>query len=145
MPVNGMSVGRDFTFGFYDANTGTVIDLGDVQNVQIAAGKHDIKSQPYNGVPKFGYIPDGYKISGTITRTNGTLEAFQVLMNQKFNNGEVIKPGYLSESVTNPDGTVSRYQYTGFTFFISDVADVSREKVVSMKFEGMASDKVQIA
>ena len=145
MSVNGMTVGADYSFGYYDANTGTVIDLGDVQNVTISAQKHDIVSRPYNAPPKFGYIPDGYKISGTITRTSSALEDFMLNLNQRFDAGSAIKAGYLSESVNNSDGSISRYQYQGFVFFVSDLGDVSREKTVSLKFEGMASAKVAIA
>lgn len=145
MPVNGMTVGRDYSLAYYDQNSGTIVDLGDVQNVKISAQKHDIKSMPYNDVPKFGYIPDGYKISFTIARTNSKLEDFQLAASQRFNSGNIVKPGFLNETVTNPDGTVSRYQYTGFVFFVTDLGEVSREQVVKMQAEGMASDKKQIA
>jgi hypothetical protein len=145
MSVNGMTVGQDYSFAFYDANTGTIIDLGDVQNVKVTAQKHDIKSQPYNGVPRFGYIPDGFKISFTITRTGQQLEDLQVAAVQRFNAGSVDRSGFLSETITNPDGSVSRYQYTGFCFFLTEVGDVSREKMITQQAEGMASDKIRIA
>jgi hypothetical protein len=145
MPVNGMNVGMDYSFGYYDADTGTVVDLGDVQNISISAPKHDIASRPYNGPPKFGYIGDGYKISGTITRTSSVLEDFMLNKMANFNAGSASKAGYLSESVKNPDGTTSRYQYTGFVFWLPDLGDISREKTVTMKFEGMASEKKPIS
>ena len=145
MPVNGMTVGRDYSFGYYDANTGSIIDLGDVQNVTVTANKHDISSRPYNGPPKFGYIPDGYKITGTITRTSSKLEDFMLTLNNNFDAGAAIKSGYFSETITNPDGSTSRYQYTGCVFFVTDLGEVSREKTITMKFEGMASQKSAIA
>lgn len=145
MAVNGMSVGRDYSLGFYDANTGAIINLGDVQSVKINANKHDIKSMPYNGVPRFGYIPDGYKISFTITRTGPELEEFSLAAAKQFNDGSIVKAGFLNETINNPDGSVSRYQYTGFVFFVTDLGDISRDKQISMTAEGMASDKVKIA
>ena len=45
----------------------------------------------------------------------------------------------------NPDGSISRYQYTGFVVFLTDHGSISREKTVTLKLEGMASDKIQIA
>ncbi len=145
MPVNKMNVGRDYTFGFYDGNTGTIVDLGDVQNVRVTANYHDIASRPYNDVPRFGYIPDGYSISFTITRTGPELEEFQLAASQRFNDGAIVKPGFLNETVTNQDGTVSRYQYTGFCFKVTDLGDISRESVVKMTCTGLASAKVKIA
>lgn len=145
MPSNAGSVGVDYSFGFYDGNTGTTVDLGDVQNVSVKAQNHPIKSQPYNGPPRFDYIPDGYKIDFTITRTVAVLEDLAVVREARFNQGLGNKPGYLSQSVNNTDGTVSRYQYTGFVFFLTDHGEVSREKTVTIKGEGMATQKVKIA
>lgn len=145
MPVNNMSVGQDYAFGLYSSDTGGIVDLGDVQQVKVTAQYHDIKSSPYNSTPRFGHIPDGFKGTFTITRTGGQLENLQIQLNQAFNNGTVMKPGYLSESVRNIDGSISRYQYTGCDFKIVELVDVSREKVVTQTVEFMASDKVQIA
>jgi len=145
MPVNTMNVGVDYTITYFDSNSGSLINLGDVQNVTISAQKHDISSRPYNSVPKFGYIPDGFRISFTITRTSSVLEDLMVALSANFNAGDVQSAGYLNETINNPDGSVSRYQYTGFVVFLTDHGDISREKVVTLKLEGMASDKVKIA
>jgi hypothetical protein len=53
-----------------------------------------------------------------------------------------MSPGYLNETITNPDGTLSRYQYQNFVVFMTDIGDISRERVVSQRMEGMASVKV---
>lgn len=140
-----MSVGRDYDLSHYDANSGEIIDWGDVQNVSITALKHDIKNMPYNRPPVYGYIPDGYKMSFTAIRTGADLENFQLAANTRFNQGNIEKAGYLNETVTNPDGSVSRYQYTRFVFWVTDIGEISRDKPVMVKCEGYASDKVQIA
>ena len=145
MAVNSMSVGKDYVLVFVDGNTGAPVEFGDVQTFTITANKHDIKSSPYNDVPRFGYIPDGYKISFTITRVDSRLEDYQLDANERFNGGIHERAGYLNETVRNSDGTVSRYQYTGFVFWLGDIGDVSRDKVVSLKADAWASDKVRIA
>ena len=145
MPVNGMNVGVDYTLTYYDATSGSLVNLGDVQDVKITANKHDIKSSPYNQVPRFGYVPDGYKIDFTITRAVSTLEDLMVTFSKNFNAGNVQAAGYLNETINNADGSVSRYQYTNFVVFLTSHGDISREKVVTLVLEGMASDKVQIA
>ena len=145
VPVNNMNTGVDYTFGYYDANTGAIVDLGDVQNVKVSRGKHQLKSTPYNAPPRFGFVEDGYAINFTITRTGAALEDFSLQQAANFDAGSVIKAGYLSQSVVNPDGTISRYQFTGFVFFMSDPGDVAREKQVTISCEGAASKKVKIA
>lgn len=140
-----MNVGVDYSITYYDSTTGGLINLGDVQSVKISAMKHDISSKPYNQVPRFGYVPDGFKIDFTITRTGSVLEDLMVRLSDNFNQGNVQGVGYLNETINNPDGSVSRYQYTNFVVFLTDHGDISREKVVSIHLEGMASDKVKIA
>jgi hypothetical protein len=145
MSVNGMNVGRDYQLLYYDATAGLIQDLGDIQNVRITAQKHDVVSRPYNQPPRFGYVPDGYRIDFTITRTGSELEDLMVLYETNFNGGRNSAGGYLNETVNNPDGSVSRYQYQDFVIFMTDQADVSRERVISQRMEGMASTKIQLA
>jgi hypothetical protein len=145
MPVNGMNVGVDYTITYFESVSGGLINLGDVQDVKIAAMKHDIKSAPYNQVPRFGFVPDGYKIDFTITRNGSVLEDLMVAFSASFNAGNVNGAGYLNETINNADGSISRYQYTNFVVFLTNHGDISREKTVSLTLEGMASDKVKIA
>jgi hypothetical protein len=145
MPVNGMNVGSDYSISYYDTMSGALVDLGDVQNVKITAQKHDIKNMPYNRPPSFGYVPDGYKIDFTITRTGSVLEDIMVQFAQRFQAGQVNPSGYLNQTINNPDGSVRRYQYTKFVVFLTNHGEISREKVVSLSLEGMASEKVIIA
>jgi hypothetical protein len=145
MPVNQQSVGIDYTLTLYDATSKAAVDLNDVQSVKITAAKHEIVSRPYNNKPKFGFIPDGYRISFTIVRTDQSLEAFQLLQENNFYSGQPIVGNYLNETIQEADGTVSRYQYTGFAFWVDEVADITRENNVKMQCTGYASAKVALA
>ena len=140
-----MNVGVDYSISYFESVSGGLINLGDVQDIKITAQKHDIKSAPYNQVPRYGFIPDGYKIDFTITRNGSILEDLMVAFSAAFNAGNVQGAGYLNETIINADGSTSRYQYTNFVVFLTDHGDISREKVVTLKLEGMASDKVKIA
>jgi hypothetical protein len=145
VPVNGMNVGVDYNITYYDSTSGALINLGDVQDVKIVALKHDISSKPFNQLPRYGYVPDGYKVDFTITRSSSILEDLMVRFSQSFNAGNVQGAGYLNETIVNADGSVSRYQYTNFVVFLTSHGDISRDKVVTLTLEGMASDKVTIA
>lgn len=145
MPVNGMNVGVDYFFSYFNGQSGALESLGDVQNVRITAQKHDIKTMPYNTFPRYGYVPDGYRLEFTITRSVSTQEDAQVAYETAFNNGVLLGPGYLNESINNSDGTVSRYQYTNCVMWLTDPGDVTRDKVPTMRMEGYASAKVAIA
>ena len=145
MPSNAGSVGVDYSLGYFDSNQNALVNLGDVQSVKITQNKHDIKNAPYNGPPKYDFIPDGYKITFSIARTSSLLEDLAVTREANFNAGGFNYAGYLNETITNPDGSISRYQYTKFVFFLTDHGDISREKLVMLQGEGMASTKISIA
>jgi hypothetical protein len=145
LPVNGMNIGVDYAITYYESVSGGLINLGDVQDVKIAALKHDISSKPYNQLPRYGYVDDGFKIDFTITRNGSILEDLMVTLSAQLNAGNVMGPGYLNETINNADGSISRYQYTNFVVFLTDHGDISREKTVTIKLEGMASAKVKIA
>lgn len=145
MPVNGLSVGIDYTLSYYDSTSKAVVDLGDVQNVKISAPKHNVESRPYNGKVKMGYIPDGYRFTFTIVRTGPELESYQLTQDANFYNGVPTTGGYMNETVTEGDGSVSRYQYTDFVFAVTEVAELSREGTIRLQCEGFASDKVPLA
>jgi hypothetical protein len=101
--------------------------------VKITALKHDLKNMPYNNVPRYGYVPDGFHITFTIVRTGPALEQIFTNFSTQFNSGQVIH------------GSVSRYQYTNFVIFPIDLGDVSRERLIMQRLEGLASDMKQIA
>ena len=69
MPTNAGSTGVDYSFGYFDANTNSLVPLGDIQSVRITAQKHNLKNAPYNRPPKYDFVPDGFHIQFTITRT----------------------------------------------------------------------------
>jgi hypothetical protein len=139
MPSAAGNLGVDYSFGYFDANSNSLVDLGSVQDVKETAMKHDLKNTPYNSPPVFDYAPDGYKFTFRIARYNSGLEDLLILREQYFNSGAIIKPGYLNKTVNNYDGTISRYQFQNFVFFMSERGDVSREKIVMQSAEGMAS------
>lgn len=145
MPASNMSVGRDYSIVFYDRNTGETVEFGDLQSFRITQRKSDIESNPYNGPPRFGYVPGGYEMTFEIVRTNGQLENFHLGLVDDFYAGRHVRSGFLNETVRDPSGNIHRYQYTDFVFFLSDATDVSREKNVGMRAEGRASTKRRIA
>ncbi len=139
MPTFAGNVGTDYTFGYFDANSNSLIDMGDIQDVKILAQKHDLANRPYNNVPKFDFAPDGFRITFSLIRNVSLLEDIAIVREANFNAGGINRSGYLNKIVKNLDGSISRFQYYGFVFFLTDRADISREKLVTQKGEGFAS------
>ena len=145
MPSNAGTIGVDYSVSFFDGVTGQLQDLGDVQNFTLTTLKHDLKNMPYNGDPVYDYMSDGHRFSFTITRTDSRWDQFQATREANIRNGIKNTSGTVQKSITNADGTVSRFQYQKAVMWVTDLGDVSREKLVQVKMEGYASSMVQIA
>lgn len=144
MPSNAGTIGVDYSVQFYDGVTGQLQDLGDVQNFKLTTLKHDLKNMPYNGDPVYDYMSDGHRASFTITRTDARWQIFQATREANIRNGIKNTAGVLNVSI-NDGTTTTRWQYQKFVFWVSDLGDVSREKLVQVSAEGYASSMVQIA
>ena|SRR5215469_10513617 len=144
MPAAGMSLGVDYNFGLYDANTGAVVNLGDIQQIMEHRRKHDIDSKPYNGQPKFANISDGYEGTFRCVRTGPAMQNLQIFLDAKLNSGAPMLPGYINETIFENNGTLSKYQYVSVDFALVDAGDVSREKNVTITIHWRAADKVRL-
>jgi hypothetical protein len=145
MPSNAGTIGGDYAIQFYDGVTGLLQDLGDVQNFKMTPLKTDLKNMPFNNDPVYDYMPDGHKITFTITRTDSRWDDFHSTREANVRNGKRNVSGVLNKSVVNADNSTSRYQYQGFVFWVLDLGDVSREKLTQVQCEGMASKMIKIA
>lgn len=143
--INGFNVGKDYNAFLFDTNSNAIVSLGIVEDIKIAAQKHDVPVRPYNGAPLFGFVPDGYKGTITIARSVSVLEDLMIGQEIAFNNGQSNFPGYIQETWTNQPGLgVSVYQYTGVVFYLTERVDVKREGKVIQKLEWMASTKIPV-
>lgn len=145
MPINGFNVGNDYVFSVYDGNTGALVSFDDIENVKIDARKHDIEVRPYNSPPNFGFVPDGYTIEFDIIRTDSAVEDAAVNYEELFDAATVWVPGTFNETVRNPDGSQSGYQYINFVWFLTNHGDIAREKAVKLHIQAKASKKVPLA
>jgi hypothetical protein len=145
VPSNAGTIGVDYSIQFYDGLTGQLQDLGDVQSFDMTPMAHELKNMPYNGAPIYDYMDDGHKCSFTITMTDSRWDDFQAQREANTLAGKKNTSGVLNKSIIQPDGTTKRYQYTNFVFRVTHSGDVSREKLVSVRCEGMASSMVPIA
>lgn len=144
MPVNGMNVGTDYTYGYYDPSTGLLVDLGPVQDVKVKPITAAIKSDPINGLSVQGYTYHGYEIEITADRAGPAYEDMASNQQSAFNLGGIIRPGYITETVQNPDGSVSKKRFNGVVMTVTDLGDKSREKKVTQSLKGFASEMVAV-
>lgn len=146
MPQNGISLGPDYQFGLYDGFTKQILAVGDVQNVKVTYHNSSINSKPYNGPPRFAHVPDGVSGSFSIVRTSQVLEVNEIARAAAINSGGTVLPSsFLNKTVTNPDGSVTKSQFTNLDWYVTEAADVSRDKAVTQSIEWHASQEVIVS
>lgn len=145
MAQNGLSVGPDYAFGLYDGTSAQILVMDDVQSVKVTKHNTSIASKPYNSRPRFAHVADGYSGSFALMRTSPILDKLEVLRDAGIYNGNVMPPSFLNETINNPDGTVSKFQYTNVDWYVTEMADVSKDKAVTRTVEFHASDRIQLS
>lgn len=145
MPQNGLSIGIDYQFGLYDGTTGAPISIGDIQNVKVTKHVSSVSSKPYNGPPRFAHIPDGYSGTFAVVRTSALLETLELTRDANIYAGKVVPASYITKIITNPDGTVTKSQFTNVDWYLTEEADVSKDKTATQTVQWHASNEVPIA
>jgi hypothetical protein len=143
MPVNNFTVGKDVSLVIQTASGPlTVPGLTDFSADPVYT---DLKSKPIDGEPIFGYIPDGWKLSFKWDRTSPVVDNYFAQLEDDYFNGGNQLSGTVYETITESDGSLSQWRYTGVVVKLDKAGDFSGDKKVEQSFSGMGSRKVKVS
>lgn len=143
MPVNNQTIGKDISV--------TIVTATGVLNIP-AAAITGWSSKPVtdnenrigmDGVTRPLVVPTGWSGSFSVDRLNGAIEDWWASLEAAYFAGQNIGAGSIQETVTNPDGSISQWRYTGVMFDFEDAGDREPTKVVKQKLNFMASRRVK--
>lgn len=131
----GQSYGRDIRLDFNMAD-GSVLTLPDITDYDIKPSNKTDSFVLINGRPIHNVIPAGGSGSVSLKRVNSAIEDFQAAFEANYYAGAAQLKGTLTETIVNPDGTVSQYQCQGVSLTIEDMGSWKGETAVtqSLKF-----------
>lgn len=144
MPVNNFTIGKDISLviqtysGQLDVSDGITDFTADPLYT-------DIKSKPLSGIPSFGVIPDGWKISMKVDRFNPKLDNFFAQLESDYFAGNNTTAGTIYETIQEADGSISQWRYIGVVLKLDKAGDFSGDKKVEQSISGMASQKVKVS
>lgn len=144
MPVNGYTVGRDVTVTM-------VTSLGTVSSFSVRTGfskrqeTNDIKVKRADGIVDHLSIPDGW--SGTLDyeRAGPELDDYIANLETAYYAGTNIASGSIVETITENDGSVSQYTYTGVQMKLSDGGSQTGDNTIKQKLDWVASRRKKTA
>lgn len=142
MPVGGFSVGRDIALdvftpqGVVRFNTVTGFDSKQQTASSVVKGL-DGENRPLE-------IPEGWDGSITIERADSQLDDFIAQLESNYYAGLGISPSQITETVTNPDGSLSVYRFTKVMFKLDDAGSWAGDKAVQQKLSWKASKRIKV-
>lgn len=141
MPMNNYSVGRDVTLTVTtpDGQLAT-------HNVTKFSSKQDTKQQKFtllNGRIVNMRFPDGWSGTMEVARADDSLDAYIAALEDAYYAGKNEQGCSITEIITEPDGSISEYQYTGVIFTLANAGDWSGEAQVNQQLSWVASRRIK--
>ncbi len=130
----GQSYGRDIRLDINMA-TGGVLTLPDITDYDVKPTNHTDTFILINGRPVHNVIPNGGNGTISLKRVDSTVEDFQAAFEANYYAGAPQLKGTLTETISNPDGTVSQYQLQGVSLIVEDMGAWKGETAVTQQLK----------
>lgn len=142
MAANGLSTGIDHKLVFTDVN-------GNQQFVIIEnfTSKEDAvmdKVIAMDGTVRHPKFHEGWSGSFTLQRSNNVMDNYIALQEASYYLGQDQLPMTITETISEPDGTTSQYQYTNTVIMLEDAGNWSGTEIVRQRISFMASRKIEL-
>lgn len=143
MPVNGFSVGRDVTLNINDQNG--ALTFGLITHFTSKPDVIDKKVTGLDGLARHVIFHDGWSGSFDLERDDNTLDDYWALLETNYYMGVNQQSATIIETITEVDGSVSQYLYTGVIFKLEDAGEWKGEETVKQKLSFLASRRLKLS
>lgn len=142
MSFTSFSLGRD-TQLVVIGSSGRV-DLSHVTSFEARQMTQSIRISRLDGMALGTELPKGWEGTFELERGNSAVDDFIASTEQEYFNGSIPAPGTMYQYVTEPDGSVSTYQYDTVTFKLLSAGQWKGDSSVKQKLEFFASRRRRI-
>ena len=144
MPVNGFSVGRDVSLDIYDNNSRSILKIGTVTDFDAKQRATRIEVKRIDGTVAFLELPQGWEGSIGLERSDRNLDDFIANLEANYYTGQGILAATITETITEPDGTLTQYRFEGCVFKLDDAGSWKGDATVKMKLTWAASKRKKV-
>ena len=103
------------------------------------------KFKGLSGNPMHEVIPDGHRGSFSVRRKDSTLDDWWARFEADYYAGVKLPVSTITETITNVDGSVSQFRYTGVVFDIEDLGQRKADQAIVAKLNFQASRRSKVA
>ena len=143
MPLNGFSVGRDVTTTISTSDgtlSPTLITAFTSKQEQTTT-----KVKGLDGVTRTLVFPDGWSGSFDMDRQDSTLDDFFANAEANYFAGLDSSTATIMQTVSEPNGAVNQYQYTGVVLKFDDAGSWKSDAAVTQKLSFTAERRIKVS
>lgn len=143
MPVNNFSVGRDVSLDIVGPSGPIRFSLITNFNSKQASKENTVKG--IDGITRPVRFFDGWTGSFSVERQDSTVDDYFTQLENNYyagiNEGSVT----ITETITEPNGAITQYRYTGVLLKLDDAGSWAADNTVKQSISFMASRRLKVA
>lgn len=143
MPVNNMSIGKDVSVVIITPTGALNIPSAAITNFSVQPVTENESRIGMDGITRALVVPTAYQGSFDVDRMNSSVEDWWNAVENAYFSGQNIPSGTITETIQNPDGSISQYRYIGVMFDLNDLGSREPTKVIKQKLGFVASRRVK--
>lgn len=142
MAANGLSTGIDHKLTFTDING--VQNFVILENFTVKEDATMDKVVAMDGTVRHPKFHVGWSGSFTLQRASNVMDNYIALQEASYYQGTDQLPITITETISEPSGVVSTYQYTNVVIVLDDAGNWSGTEIVRQRISFMASRRQEL-
>lgn len=142
MPINGFTVGRDLTL-VINSPSG-VLRVSLLTEFDAKPTVTDAKVIGLDGIVRHQIFHNGWHGTVSVERQDSTIDDYWAQLEDDYYNGLVQGACTISETISEPDGSVSQYRYEGVVLKLTDKGNFKGDATVKQKLDFLASRRKKV-
>ncbi len=143
MPQNGFSVGRDTVLTVVTPQG--PLTINQISGFSAKQGQTTDRRKALNGKTSTLVTPDGWSGTLSVDRRGGELDAYFAQAEADFYAGIDQPAGTITQTITEPNGVVSQYRFTGVVLSYENAGSWGGDKAVEQSISWTAERRLKIA
>ena len=124
--------------------SGVRVDLRDVTGFSAVQEVKHQRADPLNSLPVEFTTPAGWRGQFQVDRGNSAVDDLVASIEAAFWSAGVIGTGTIYQYVTEPDGSLSTYEFTGVSLVLTSAGNFQADNIVKQTIGFFASQRVRM-
>ncbi|MCK4121403.1 hypothetical protein HFK83_03335 [Ralstonia pseudosolanacearum] len=142
MPINGYSVGRDYTLVIQTA-TGP-LQLNKVTSFKSKQDVTDVRVKRLDGITDHVRFFDGHSGSFDIERQDPNVDRYFAQLESNYYAGINEQPAQIYETIQEANGAVSQFRYDGVLMTLADAGNRAGDATIKQSINFVASRRILV-